>query len=249
LVQPDIVLGDIEANLNKIDNLLSSLTQKVDIIVLPEMFSTGFTIKPERFAEKPNGSAVKWLCEKAKTTNTAFVASVMIEDDEKYYNRAFFVFPNGEYLCYDKRHLFGGEKKEFTAGKSRLVVEYLGWRICPLVCYDLRFPVWSRNNNDYDLLIYLASWPKARQSVWSVLPVARAMENQCYVATVNRVGSDKTGDYSGESKVINAFGEVLAQSIPNEECLTFCEISLPELNTIREEFPFSKDADEFSISE
>jgi predicted amidohydrolase len=191
-------LGNVDSNLSKIDGLLSSLTQKVDLIVLPEMFSTGFTMKPERFAEKTNGKSITWLREKAKIIGSAFVASVMIEDDGKYYNRAFFVFPDGEYLCYDKRHLFsyGGEDKKFTAGKSRLVVEYLGWRICPLVCYDLRFPVWSRNNNDYDLLIYIASWPKVRQSVWSIMPVARAIENQCYVATVNRVGSDKTCDYS-----------------------------------------------------
>jgi predicted amidohydrolase len=249
LIQHDVVLGNVDANLDKIDRLLDSFTQKADIIILTEMFSTGFSMKPELFAENINGKTVTWLCKKAKTTDSAIVASVMLEDDGKYYNREFFVYPDGKYVYYDKRHLFsyGGEDKKFTAGKSLLVVEYLGWKICPLVCYDLRFPVWSRNVCNYDLLIYIASWPCVRQNVWSVLPVARAMENQCYVAAVNRVGSDKTGNYSGESKVVNQFGETLAQSDFNKECLTFCEISLSELLAQRKEFPFLNDADTFSI--
>ena len=249
LVQHNIVLGDIESNLKHIDNMLVSLSQKADIIVLTEMFSTGFTMKPEIFAEPVDGKTVKWLQAKAKELNSAFVASVMIDDNGKYYNRAFFVFPNGEYLYYNKRHLFGygGEDKKFEAGKSRLVVEYLGWRICPLVCYDLRFPVWSRNCNDYDLLIYMASWDSARQNVWNVLPVARAIENQCYVATVNRVGNDKTGNYSGKSKIVNPLGKTLVQSVLNQECLTFGEISLTQLQNIRKKFPFLNDGDKFCI--
>jgi len=250
LVQHDIVLGDVDANLKNIDTLLASCCQKADIVILPEMFSTGFITKPELFAETADGKTVAWLQAKAKMLNSAFVASVMIADCGKYYNRAFFVFPTGEYLYYDKRHLFGygGEDKKFEAGKSRLVVEYLGWRICPLVCYDLRFPVWSRNCNDYDLLIYVASWHKARQNVWRLLPVARAIENQCYVATVNRTGSDKTGNYAGESKVIDLFGETLAQSILYQECLVHCEISLSQLQTARKEFPFLNDADKFCLN-
>jgi predicted amidohydrolase len=250
LVQHDVVLGNIDANLNRIDSLLNSFTQNANIIILTEMFSTGFSMKPELFAETVDGKAVNWLREKAKTLKSAIVASVMIDDNGKYYNRAFFVYPDGKYNYYDKRHLFGygGEDKKFTAGKSLLVVEYLGWKICPLVCYDLRFPVWSRNVHNYDLLVYMSSWPEARQKVWSVLPVARAMENQCYVATVNRVGNDKTGDYSGESKVVNQFGETLAQSIPSVECLTFCEISLSKLYSERAEFPFSDDADIFYLN-
>ncbi|MDR1197782.1 MAG: nitrilase family protein [Prevotellaceae bacterium] len=249
LVQHDVVLGDVDANLNKIDNLLNLFTQKADIIILTEMFSTGFSMKPERLAETANGKAVKWLIEKAQAFKSAIVASVMTEDDGKYYNRAFFVYPDGHYVYYDKRHLFGygGEDTKFTAGKSLLTVEYSGWKICPLVCYDLRFPVWSRNVCRYDLLIYVASWPDARQNVWSVLPVARAMENQCYVATANRVGNDKTGNYSGESKVVNQFGETLAQSIPDAECLTFCEISLSKLHAERADFPFLDDADAFCL--
>lgn len=250
LVQHNIVLGDADANLKNIDSLLASCSADADIIVLTEMFSTGFTMKPELFAEACDGKAVKWLQAKAKSFNSAVVASVMIEDEGKYCNRAFFVFPDGKYACYDKRHLFsyGGEDKKFEAGKSLLVVEYSGWRICPLVCYDLRFPVWSRNSNNYDLLIYMASWPSVRQNVWSILPVARAIENQCYVATVNRVGSDKTGNYFGESKVINPFGETLCQSVLNEECLTVCEISLPQLQNARKDFPFLNDADKFCLN-
>ncbi|MDR0420050.1 MAG: nitrilase family protein [Prevotellaceae bacterium] len=250
LVQHDVVVGDIDANLHKIDSLLNSCTQKADIIILTEMFSTGFSMKPELFAEPINGKAVTWLCNKAKTLDTAITAGVMIDDNGKYYNRAFFVYPDGTYDYYDKRHLFsyGGEDKKFTAGKSLLLIKYLGWKICPLVCYDLRFPVWSRNVYNYDLLIYMSSWPAARQKVWSVLPVARAMENQCYVAAVNRIGSDKTGNYSGESKVVNQFGETIAQSIPSVECLTFCEISLSKLHAERAEFPFLNDADAFCLN-
>jgi len=249
LVQHDVVLGDIDANLNKIGNLLNTNTHNADLIILTEMFSTGFSMKPERFAEPTNGKALTWLCEKAKITGSAFAASVMIEENAKYYNRAFFVYPDGKYVWYDKRHLFsyGGEDKKFTAGKSPLIIEYLGWKICMQVCYDLRFPVWSRNVYNYDLLVYVASWTQARQSVWSVLPLARAMENQCYVAAVNRVGSDKTGDYAGESKVVNQFGETLAQSIPHKECLTYCEISLSKLHAERQEFPFLNDADGFCL--
>jgi predicted amidohydrolase len=249
LVQHDVVLGDVDENLNKIDCLLKSFTQKADIIVLTEMFSTGFTMKPERFAEPVNGKAVNWLRAKAQKSDSAFVASVMIEDNGKYYNRAFFVYPDGHYVYYDKRHLFGygGENTKFTEGKSLLIVEYSGWKICPLVCYDLRFPVWSRNVHNYDLLIYMASWPNTRQNVWSVLPVARAMENQCYVAAVNRVGSDKTGNYSGESKIVDQFGETLAQSAFNEECLTFYDISLTKLYAERKAFPFLNDADDFCL--
>ncbi|MDR1553086.1 MAG: nitrilase family protein [Prevotellaceae bacterium] len=251
LVQHDVVLGDIDANLHKIDNLLNSCTQKADIIILTEMFSTGFSMKPELFAEPVSGKAVTWLRNKAKTLDSAIVASVMTADSGKYYNRAFFVYPDGKYEYYDKRHLFsyGGENNRFTAGKSRLTIEYLGWKICPLICYDLRFPVWSRNVHNYDLLIYMASWPNARQKVWNILPVARAMENQCYVATVNRIGSDRTGDYSGESKVVNQFGETLAQSAPDVECLTFCEISLSKLFAERAEFPFLNDADVFCLKD
>ena len=250
LVQHNVVLGDTDANLKNIDSLLASFSQKADIIVLTEMFSTGFTMKPELFAEPVDGKTVKWLQAKSKAYDAAFVASVMIDDCGKYYNRAFFVFPSGEYAWYDKRHLFsyGGEDKKFEAGKSRLIVEYLGWRICPLVCYDLRFPVWSRICNDYDLLVYMASWTNARQNVWSILPVARAMENQCYVATVNRTGNDKTGSYSGESKVVNMFGETIEQSILNQECLTLCEISLSQLQAARKEFPFLNDADKFYLN-
>ncbi|MDR2126263.1 MAG: nitrilase family protein [Prevotellaceae bacterium] len=249
LVQHDVSLGDIEANIGRIDSLLNSCTQKADIIILTEMFSTGFSMKPELFAEPVTGKAVTWLCEKAKNLDSAIIASVMIEDSGKYYNRAFFVYPDGKYDCYDKRHLFGygGEDTKFTAGKSLLIVEYSGWKICPLVCYDLRFPVWSRNTHNYDLLVYMASWPNARQKVWSILPVARAMENQCYVATANRTGSDKTGNYSGESKIVNQFGEILAQSDIGVECLTFCEISLSQLHSERAKFPFLNDADTFYL--
>ncbi|MDR0755175.1 MAG: nitrilase family protein [Prevotellaceae bacterium] len=249
LVQHDVVLGNIDANLNRIDSLLNSNTKKADLVILTEMFSTGFAMKPEQLAEPVNGKAVTWLCSKAKMLDSAIVASVMIEDSGKYYNRAFFVYPDGKYDCYDKHHLFsyGGEDKRFTAGKSLLTVEYSGWKICPLICYDLRFPVWSRNVHNYDLLVYMASWPNARQKVWSILPVARAMENQCYVAATNRVGNDKTGNYSGESKVVNQFGEVLAQSIPDVECLTFCEISLSKLLAERAEFPFLNDSDAFCL--
>jgi predicted amidohydrolase len=249
LVQHDVVLGDVDANLGNVDNLLASFHQKADIIVLTEMFSTGFAMKPELFAEPADGKAVKWLQTKAKAFNSAIVASVMIDDNGKYYNRAFFVFPDGKYACYNKRHLFSyvSENKKFEAGKSRLVVEYLGWRICPMICYDLRFPVWTRNCNDYDLLIYIASWPKVRQKAWSILTVARALENQSYVAIVNRTGSDKTNSYLGESKIISPLGEILEQSVLNQECLVFGEISLSQLQALRHEFPFLKDADKFCL--
>ncbi len=249
IVQVNIQPEDATTNLQHYNNLMQQVPQNTQLVVLPEMFSTGFSMNVKLAAEPMNGASVCWLCETAKRHNFAITTSIMIEDDGKYYNRGFFVYPDGTYKHFNKRHLFsyGGENKYYTAGTERLIVEYMGWRILPLICYDLRFPVWSRNQNNYDLLIYVASWPNARQNVWSLLPVARALENQCYVLAANRVGKDSSGTYTGESKVISPKGDTISVAEDYKEQVVCGVLSLSELQRFREKFNVSADADRFTI--
>lgn len=250
LVQADVKWQDIEGNLKMFDQIIDESSNGCDLVVLPEMFTTGFSMEPDKLAETMNGKAVSWITSKAKEANTAIIGSVIIEDNGKYFNRLLFALPSGELKTYDKRHLFrmGDEHNHYSGGNERLIVEYKGWRICPLICYDLRFPVWSRNINDYDLLIYIASWPSVRSFPWRTLLVARAIENQCYVVGVNRVGVDGTGlAYTGDSAVINARGEYLTGLVPGEKSTAHAQLSWRELSHFREKFPVMLDGDKFRI--
>lgn len=246
IVQSDIIWGEVENNLNHLDELISRNFEVSDVIVLPEMFTTGFSMETKVLAEKADGKAFFWLASKARELNVAITGSIIFSEGENYYNRLYWINPDGNYYHYDKRHLFrmGEENLFFQPGKKRLIVDYKGWRICPLICYDLRFPVWSRNKNDYDLLIYVANWPAARNHVWNILLQARAIENQCFVVGSNRVGKDGNNvHYTGESCVIHPKGYYATKSQGPEEQVLKCVISYDELMAFRKKFPVLDDAD------
>ncbi|MDD2797528.1 MAG: amidohydrolase [Bacteroidales bacterium] len=250
LVQYDIQWETPLKNLEKLNAKLQDLKGQSDLAVLPEMFSTGFSMNPEEFAEEMTGSTMNRLKYLSSAYDIALVGSFMVKEGDQFFNRGFFVEPTGQISIYDKRHLFrmGDEPKHYTAGNQKKIVQYKGWNINLLVCYDLRFPVWARNrNNEYDLLIYVANWPAARAKVWDILLSARAIENMCYVCGVNRLGVDGLGiKYSGNSRLINPRGDdVLA--LAEKETEETIEISLIELQNLRQKFPVWKDADIFDV--
>ena len=216
-----------------------------DLYVLPEMFSTGFCTQPESIAESCDSDTLKWMKLKAAEIDAAIAGSVAVEQEGKYYNRFYFVKPDGSVTYYDKKHLFtyGGEHLRFTAGDERVVVEWRGVRILLEVCYDLRFPIWARNRGDYDMILYVASWPTPRVAAWSSLLVARAIENQCYVAGINRVGTDPACEYCGGSVIIDPYGRTIASCADNTECEATAEVDMVALEAFREKFPVLKDAD------
>ena len=216
-----------------------------DLYVLPEMFSTGFCTQPEGIAESCDSDTLKWMKRKSAEIDAAIAGSIAVEQEGKYYNRFYFVKPDGSVTYYDKKHLFtyGGEHLRFTAGEERVVVEWRGVRILLEVCYDLRFPIWARNRGDYDMILYVASWPTPRVAAWSSLLVARAIENQCYVAGVNRVGTDPACEYCGGSVIIDPYGRTIASCADNTECEATAEVDMVALEAFREKFPVLKDAD------
>ena len=216
-----------------------------DLYVLPEMFSTGFCTCPEGIAESAESETLQWMKQTAARTNAAIAGSVAVCDEGRYYNRFYFVKPDGEVTFYDKKHLFtyGGEHLRFTAGEKRVVVEFRGVRFLLEVCYDLRFPIWSRNRGDYDMILYVASWPVPRIEAWSALLVARAIENQCYVAGVNRVGTDPSCEYCGGSVVIDPYGKCIASCERGEASEATTEIDMDALEAFRQKFPVLGDAD------
>ncbi len=221
-----------------------------DLILLPEMFSTGFSMKPATLAEESEGPAFKWMQEKAQALNAALSGSLIVEEKGHYYNRLYFVYPNGSYRQYDKRHLFSyaGEEKVYTAGDKKLVLEYLGWRINPQICYDLRFPVWCRNAEEFDLQYFVANWPERRSAAWQTLLQARAIENQVYLAGLNRIGEDGNGIYhSGDSAVYDPLGEKISTIAAGEEQVEIISLEYGHLQKIRERFAFLKDRDSFSV--
>lgn len=248
-LQCHIQWEDEQANLQHYTSLIESSIGECDLFVLPEMFHCGFTEHPERVAQSMDGSVVQWMKQMAVKHATAVVGSVVVAEGSAFFNRLIFVYPNGAMTWYDKRHLFrmGNEHHRFDSGERRLVIQYKGWRILPLVCYDLRFPVWARNNNDYDLMLIVANWPSSRREVWNVLLKARAIENQCYVLAVNRVGEDPLNHYSGDSVVIDARGHLLSSVAEGEESLQGCEIDLLMLQKFRSKFPAFMDRDRFNI--
>ncbi|MBO5732043.1 MAG: amidohydrolase [Alistipes sp.] len=245
IVQRDIVWSDIEANLEVVERMLSGV--KADVVVLSEMFQTGFVTNPQGVADE--GRTLKWMKRVATQLDAAVVGSVAIRQGEEYRNRLYFVKPDGESLYYDKFHLFsvGGESKHFTAGRERVVVEWRGVRYLLAICYDLRFPVWSRQRGDYDAMIYTALWPKVRREVWRTLLRARAIENQVYVIGVNRVGEEPTGlVYSGDSAVIGYHGEAV-KDMGDEQGVAIAEIDIVALGNFREKFAVWRDADSFEL--
>lgn len=245
---------NVSKNLQNFTLRLSDLKEKTDLIILPEMFNTGFTTNVEKCAERMDGQTVRWMYNTSKKFDCVVAGSLIIEEEGNYYNRFVWMSPDGSYVHYDKRHLFslGGGVKEsdvFTAGKSRMMLKLKGWRICPMICYDLRFPVWSRNHEDgYDLLVYTASWPDKRSLHWRTLIPARAIENLSYVIGVNRVGHDGNEVYySGGSMCITPVGDVLYYKPEDEDLYTFT-LNPEVLKNARESFSFLKDADTFTIS-
>lgn len=251
IIQTDIVWENKQENLRLLYEKLQGLRGTTEIVVLPEMFSTGFSMQSETLAEPISGNTITTLKQWTSQFEMAICGSYIATENGLFYNRAFFLTPEGEEFYYNKRHLFrmGQEAEHFSAGESRPVFSYLGWNICLLICYDLRFPVWSRNvNNQYDLLIYVANWPIPRRPVWDTLLRARALENLCYVCGVNRVGTDAHHlDYNGGSKVYSAFGEEILSLTDGREETATATIRLSKLLQIREKFPVWKDADDFSL--
>lgn len=248
-IQTDLVWENPTANLLQLGEKLASIHKPVDLILLPEMFATGFTMQPQLFAAKMNGKEVKWMQQWAKEKNALLCGSLAVEENGKYYNRLFWVNPNGAIQTYDKRHLFSlsNEQEQYTAGENRLIVDYKGWKICPLICYDLRFPVWSRNTEPYDLLLYVANWPERRNYAWQSLLIARAIENQCYVAAVNRVGKDAHDvAHSGDTMFVDAMGIVL-QHAEYMQAIVYAALDKSELQKVRNSLPFLKDGDAFEI--
>lgn len=247
IIQPDIVWENPQANLDNYTETIGSVDQS-DLIVLPEMFTTGFSMNPESLKEPMDGSTLFWMKNMAALKKAAIIGSVIIEENGKIYNRAVFVFPDGKIQFYDKHHLYtmGQEHLHYSPGNEKLIINYNGWRICPLICYDLRFPVWSRNAENYDLLIYMANWPSPRHHVWKLLLAARAVENQSFCIGVNRTGNDGAGlKYLGDSALIDAKGN--ATFLGDKPTVQTFEINYKNLHEFRKSFPLLADKDEFSI--
>ncbi|MCB0408718.1 MAG: amidohydrolase [Flavobacteriales bacterium] len=251
IIQSQLFWEDIDKNLEMFSQKLEQIQEATDLVVLPEMFSTGFSMNSEKLAESMEGKAVKWMKENAKGKNFVVTGSLIIKEEGKYYNRLIWAQPDGKIQTYDKRHLFrmANENHFFSSGKQKLIVELKGWKICPLICYDLRFPVWSRNQNQqYDCLIYVANWPEARKAPWTKLLQARAIENQVYVIGVNRVGQDgKEINYSGNSAIIDPKGDDISQITEHMESIQTFELDKQDLEDFREKFPVAMDADDFEI--
>ena len=250
LFQANTVWENPQANRDIIDQWLGKVSKETDIVFLPEMFTTGFSMKVAELAEPMDGETMRWMKKQCSDHQFVLCGSLIIQDEEKYFNRLVFVEPSGEVQFYNKRHLFtmGNEESYFEQGTKRLIVHYKGWRICPLICYDVRFPVWSRNRNEYDLLVYVANWPRNRDEVWNTLLKARAIENQTYVVAVNRVGVDgQMIHYSGYSQILNAKGNCMATANKGEAEMVEAEIFWSELEKFRTAFPVLNDADTFYL--
>ncbi len=253
IIQSALYWENIDWNLELFAKKIDSIKEQTDLIVLPEMFTTGFTMQPELLAEGMSGKAVEWMKAQAQKKRCVITGSFVCEENGNYYNRLVWMRADGSFATYDKRHLFtmANEDKHYTAGSKKIIEEIKSWKICPLICYDLRFPVWARNKNDnrYDLLIYVANWPERRNHPWKTLLLARSIENQCYVAGVNRVGNDGNEIYhSGDSAVINFKGEILSKTPAHDECIETISLSYADLEEFRKQFPVLNDADEFHLS-
>ncbi|MEO7394772.1 MAG: nitrilase family protein [Chitinophagaceae bacterium] len=272
VIQTNLHWEDKTANLQMLEEKINSIKKKTEIVILPEMFSTGFSMTPETLAESMEGETVEWMKKMAAEKKIILTGSVIIKEPAQtetgrpdYYNRLIWMLPNGQYGVYDKRHrfAFAGEDDHYTAGTKRLIASVKGWKINLLVCYDLRFPVWARqvplserrgeggeaeHEPEYDVLIYVANWPERRIHAWKTLLQARAIENQCYVVGANRVGNDGNDiQYSGESMIVDPMGEILYTKKDAEDIFTIT-LDKTHLQTVRDKLPFLKDADEFQIT-
>ncbi len=256
IIQTKLAWEDKEANLQMLEEKINAIEERTEIVVLPEMFSTGFTMQPQLFAEEMEGETLEWMKRIAADKRIVLTGSFVIQEEDKFYNRLIWMLPNGEYGFYNKRHLFGygGEDQHYTAGNKRLIASVKGWKINLQVCYDLRFPVWARqtptghSSPEYDVLIYVANWPERRSHAWKTLLCARAIENQCYVVGVNRVGVDGNNiNHSGNSLVIDPLGEVLYHKADEEDTFTIT-LEKEWLEEVRKKFPFWKDGDQFIIN-
>jgi omega-amidase len=249
LIQSSLFWENPISNRNFFEEKINAITEKVDLIVLPEMFTTGFTMNPESIFETIQGETIQWLQSLAKAKNYTITGSLVIKENGNFYNRFVFVFPSGEIQFYDKRHLFtlAGEDKVYTSGKEKLIVDYLGWKICPLICYDLRFPVFARNIGNYDVLIYVANWPKTRINAWDILLKARAVENMCYTIGVNRIGVDDNNlEYVGHSQAVDFLGNSVL--VPQEiEGVFIVELNKENLLETRNKLGFLNDSDSFEL--
>lgn len=273
IIQTDLHWENKKANLQMLEEKINGIKERTEVVVLPEMFSTGFSMKPELLAETMEGETVQWMKRIAKEKKIILTGSIIINEnapspegegvgDEVYYNRLIWMLPNGEYGIYDKRHCFAfaGEDEHYTPGNKRLIASVKGWKINLQVCYDLRFPVWARQSSplhavekgsggeaEYDILIYVANWPERRSHAWKTLLQARAIENQCYVVGVNRVGDDGNNiHHSGDSMIVDPLGEVLYTKKEEEDIFTIT-LDKTHLDTVRAKFPFLRDADDFQI--
>ncbi|MCZ2222126.1 MAG: amidohydrolase [Chitinophagales bacterium] len=256
LIQTNLYWEDKMANLKMLEQKINSIKEKTEVVVLPEMFSTGFSMQPEKFAETMQGNCVNWMKKIASQKRIILTGSLMIKENNNYYNRLIWMLPNEQFGYYDKRHCFAyaQEDKYYTAGNKRLITSVNGWKINLQICYDLRFPVWARqqiadknNQPEYDVLLYVASWPQRRNYAWKTLLTARAIENQCYVIGVNRVGEDGNKiNYSGDSMIINPLGEIVYSKADDEDIYTI-SLQKEHLQDVRNKFPFLADADNFTI--
>ncbi len=249
ILQPDITWENKTDNIRNYQSVINHINDS-DIIILPEMFTTGFSMSTELLAEDMSGMTVNWMSVNAVKRKSVICGSVIIKDGGKYYNRFIWVQPDGLIATYDKKNLFSyaGETNHYTPGDKKIVIDYKGWKICPQICYDLRFPVWARNKEDYDILLYVANWPESRSEAWKTLLKARAIENQCYVIGVNRVGYDGNGlSYSGDSCIIDAFGTKILEVPKDLPNISKKEISKKNLIYQRQELPFLKDIEKFNL--
>ena len=255
-IQADLAWEDKATNLKRFSQLLKQVKPDTDLILLPETFTTAFPVDPKKFAEKEEGPTMHWLRDQAQAKNAVIATTFPLDVDGHYYNSLVWMRPDGSYELYFKRHTFtmGGEDQLVERGEKQLIVELNGWRIKPMVCYDIRFPVWARNRYqngqyEYDLAFYLANFPDSRMIVWNTLLVARAIENQAYWIGVNRVGEDANGlHYSGESQVINSRGEVISKAESYQEAVLHCTLDYEKLQRFRQKFPLGPDWDGFEIS-
>ena len=250
VIQTDLIWEDAAQNLSSLSEKIKGINETVDLIILPEMFTTGFTMNASVVAETMQGETVKWMQYVALKSDAVIIGSIIIIEDNKYYNRLLVVHPSGKIEHYDKRHTFTlvGEDKVFVSGTGKLIVNYKGWKISPLICYDLRFPVWSRNTEDYDVLIYVANWPKPRIAAWDALLKARAIENMSYCIGVNRVGLDNNkNSYPGHSAVYDGLGERISEMKDDVERIEIVILSNEHLKSIRKKLRFLDDKDSFIV--
>ena len=250
VIQTELIWENPEENRIHFSKLIGAIKEETNLIVLPEMFTTGFTMNAAPLAEEENGATLNWMQKQAKKCNSAITGSVIITENNNYYNRLFFVYPNGEYHTYDKRHTFTLAKEHltFAAGEKQLIVDLLGWKIYPLICYDLRFPVWARNTQNYDVLLYVANWPERRIAAWDALLKARSIENMTYCIGVNRTGKDGNGhQYIGHSAVYNVLGERVSNQGFEEGFVETITLEKSHIESNRKHLRFLNDRDEFTL--